>query len=145
MKITRNVLTDLLPAYLSGEASQDTRSLIEQFLQSDAEFARQVDAQKRALSAQDYLLKAGKTELAREHEVETLARTKAMLERRRRLLAMALMFTAFPFSFVFDRGGIRFLLLREQPLLAVFCWILAVMFWIMHFRTQWRLRASGVE
>jgi anti-sigma factor RsiW len=145
MKITRNVLTDLLPAYLSGEASQDTRSLIEQFLLSDAEFARHVEEQKHALSEQERLLRAGKTELTREHEVETLARTKAMLERRRRLLAVALMFTAFPLSFAFDSGGIRFLLVREQPILVVLCWGMAAFFWVLHFRTQRKLRTSGVE
>src|SRR5215472_11999289 len=110
MKITRNVVADLLPAYLSGESSEDTRSLIDEFLRTDAEFARQVEEQKRALAEQENLLKLGRTELARDHEVQTLTRTKSMLERRRWLLALALMLTGFPFSFVFEGGTIKFVL-----------------------------------
>jgi hypothetical protein len=39
-RITRDVVTDLWPVYESGEASADTRALIEEFLASDPEFAR---------------------------------------------------------------------------------------------------------
>ena len=35
MKITQNVVMDLLPVYLSGEASPDTKDLIEEFLRQD--------------------------------------------------------------------------------------------------------------
>src|SRR6185436_12129442 len=37
MKITRDVIIDLLPAVASGEASADTRLLVEEFLASDPE------------------------------------------------------------------------------------------------------------
>ena len=40
MPITREVITDLWPVFLSGEASADTRALVEDFLQHDPEFAR---------------------------------------------------------------------------------------------------------
>lgn len=40
MKITRDVIYDLLPAYFAGEVSADTRTLIDEFLATDAEFAR---------------------------------------------------------------------------------------------------------
>jgi len=40
MNITREVIIDLWPAYTAGEASADTRALIEEFLQQDTEFAR---------------------------------------------------------------------------------------------------------
>ncbi len=39
MKITRNVILDLLPLYLEGEASPDTQALVEQYLGSDPEIA----------------------------------------------------------------------------------------------------------
>ena len=31
MKVTRDVVTDLLPLYLAGDASEDTRALVEKF------------------------------------------------------------------------------------------------------------------
>ena len=144
MKITRNVVADLLPVYLSGEASADTRTLIDEFLRTDLEFAREVEEQKRALAEQENLLKAGKTELARDHEVQTLIRTKSMLERRRWLLALACMFTGFPFSFAFEGQTIKFLLVRDAPGVALVCWGLAAVFWVIHFRTKNKLRTSGL-
>ena len=40
MAITRDVILDLLPLYLSDEASPDTRSLIEEHLKTDPDLAR---------------------------------------------------------------------------------------------------------
>ena len=40
MKITRDVVYDLLPVYFAGEVSADTRALIDEFLTTDPEFAR---------------------------------------------------------------------------------------------------------
>jgi anti-sigma factor RsiW len=39
MKISRNIIRDLLPAYLEGEASADTVALVEEFLRGDPELA----------------------------------------------------------------------------------------------------------
>jgi hypothetical protein len=39
MEITRNVILDLLPLYLNGDASPDTQALVEQYLDSDPELA----------------------------------------------------------------------------------------------------------
>jgi len=38
-KITRNVILDLLPLYLAGEASQDTKVLVEEYLETDKDLA----------------------------------------------------------------------------------------------------------
>jgi len=39
MKITRNVILDLLPLYSADEVSADTRALIEKYLETDPELA----------------------------------------------------------------------------------------------------------
>ena len=39
MEVTRNVILDLLPLYLAGEASPDTRALVEHYLETDPELA----------------------------------------------------------------------------------------------------------
>jgi len=39
MKITRNVILDLLPLYLDGEAHPDTQALVDQYLETDLELA----------------------------------------------------------------------------------------------------------
>lgn len=40
MNPTRDLITDLLPAYFSAEASADTRALVEEFFAQDPEFER---------------------------------------------------------------------------------------------------------
>ena len=39
MKITRNVILDLLPLYAANEASADTTALVDEYLESDSELA----------------------------------------------------------------------------------------------------------
>ena len=56
MTVTQNVVMDLLPVYLSGEASPDTRELIEEFLRQDPELARVVAVQMREFNSQRDLL-----------------------------------------------------------------------------------------
>lgn len=43
MKVTRDVMYDLLPAYCAGDASADTRALIDEYSASDPEFARMAE------------------------------------------------------------------------------------------------------
>jgi len=43
MKITSNVIQDLLPLYLAGEAHADTVRLVKEYLETDAELAKQVE------------------------------------------------------------------------------------------------------
>ena len=144
MKITHDVLKDLLPAYLSGEASSDTHNLIEEFERSDAQFARLLEAERQGLEKQRALLKGGQPSLPPDHELQTLVRAKVQLERRSWLMAIALMFTAFPCSVVFDGGKITFLVMRDQPWLAALCWCLAVALWTMYFALRKRLRSTGL-
>jgi anti-sigma factor RsiW len=40
MKVTRDVIYDLLPGYFSGEISPDTRALVDEFLRQDPEFSK---------------------------------------------------------------------------------------------------------
>jgi hypothetical protein len=42
--VPRNVILDLLPAYLAGEASAETRALVEEYAQNDPQIARMIRA-----------------------------------------------------------------------------------------------------
>lgn len=48
MKVTRDVITDLLPAYYAKEASADSRALVDEFFAQDPEFARLAKEQQDA-------------------------------------------------------------------------------------------------
>ena len=45
MNVTLEIILDLLPAYLSGEASPATRSLVEDYMKQDPELARRIRLQ----------------------------------------------------------------------------------------------------
>ena len=82
MNITRDVINDLLPAYLYGDVSADTRVLVEQFLEQNPEFARSVAQRKNQDVEPGELLKGANMTLSADHDMRTLTRTKAMLARR---------------------------------------------------------------
>lgn len=42
MKITRNVILDLLPLYVADEVSSDTKILIQEYLEKDPELANSI-------------------------------------------------------------------------------------------------------
>ena len=144
MNVSRNVLLDLLPAYLAGEASADTRALVEEFARSDAEFARTLESQRREAAAGANALRQPGAALPADHELRTLVRTRRMAEQLRWMLGIALMFTAFPMSFAFEGGHITFLLMRDVPSLAMASWVAAAGFWIAFLSMQRKLSASGL-
>ena len=49
MEIPRNVILDLLPMYLADEVSSETRDLVEKYLETDQDLARQARKQKDSL------------------------------------------------------------------------------------------------
>jgi predicted anti-sigma-YlaC factor YlaD len=53
MEITRNVILDLLPLYLAGEVSGETRALVEEFLEGDPEMVKIVEQSAALESAAD--------------------------------------------------------------------------------------------
>jgi anti-sigma factor RsiW len=139
MNVTREIVKDLLPLYVSGEASPDTRALVESFLRDDAELARLADALRadelapsRAASAPPGAGRAA------------LSRTQELLKRRTRLLAFALLFSGLPLSSAFDQTGLRFLLLRDAPALASASLAIATALWIGYAVNARRLRVTGL-
>jgi len=144
MKVTREVVADLVPAYLAGEASADTRALVEEFARQDTEFSRILEAQRHEVAEGTRALREPAAGLSPDHELQTLARTRRMAGNLRWLMATALMCTTFPLSFVFDGEHVTFLLLRDVPVLALACWVAALIFWGMFLAARRKLSASGL-
>jgi anti-sigma factor RsiW len=101
MKITRDVIYDLLPAYFAGEASADTRALTDEFLATDPEFARMTERfrqlfEERRLDADDVAA-----------ERDRLERARSRAERRQISAAFAVAYTLaalFPLAIDLLRG-----------------------------------------
>jgi hypothetical protein len=85
MKVTRDVILDLWPVYEAGEASADTRALVERFLEQDLEFARllQEDGGVR-------VLRPGPQALPQDAEMQTLVRARQLVDCRRGALLIGL-------------------------------------------------------
>ncbi len=87
MSINRNVILDLLPIYLAGEASEDTRALIEEYLQSDQEMAKMVAESHKPPFAENI-----QGPINTETEMESLRKAQSMIHRTI-LFAAAVTFT----------------------------------------------------
>jgi len=139
MTITQDVITDLLPAYLSGEASADTQALVDEFQREHPQFAAIVQAARRGLGEP---LASDQRAIAPDLEREVVRRTRAVISRQRLMLAFAIVLTLMPLSFTIGAEGIRFLL-RDEPRTAVF-WLPAGALWFTYLRMQNRLKIAGL-
>ena len=143
MNVTREVILDLLPAYLSGEASPATRTLVEEHMKEDAELAQRV----RFLLT-DNLAKATPPVLRPELELRSLRRTKSLLGWQRWLFGLGIFFSAMLLSNEFSFEGGHFkefhFLLRDYPAEFGICLVLALACWIAYFSIRRRLRAGAL-
>lgn len=144
MEITRNVVYDLLPLYLAGEACPETRALVEAYLAQNPELALQV----RKQAAEDLLktksLRGDEMQLPADHEAKTLNRTKALLKRRKWIFGLAIFFTLAPLSFTGDGGRITWMMLRDAPRSGLLYWLVAAGLWIAWMLSNRKLRGSGL-
>lgn len=138
MNVTREIVKDLLPLYVAGEACEDSRAAVEEWLRTDPELARLA-----AALADDAAppLTAGMPQASAK---AALASTKALLHRRAWLMAVALMFTFLPASFEVEDGILRFSMLRDDPLLSAISLAIALCLWIAFARVVRRLRVTGL-
>lgn len=138
MNVTREVARDLLTVVLTGEASADSRHLVEEYLKKDPELAREAEALRAAL-----VLPAtpGPAPTA---EKRTLDATRQLLKQRSATFAVALLFTLLPLSFVFEGSKITFLLIRDAPGIGIAWWATAGVMWIWHLALRRRLHVSGL-
>jgi hypothetical protein len=139
MKVTQNVIHDLVPAYLSGEASADTVAIVEEFLRLDPDLARTVEA-LRANPIPELPIALRPTQ-----EKETLDMTKQLLRWRGILMGLAIFLTMLPLSFRFGNGRIRWTFLQETPPLGtVLVCLGALSCWAGFLYVQRRLRVTGL-
>jgi hypothetical protein len=86
-KVTRDVIKDLWPLYIAGEASPDTRALVDAFLGEDPEFAQTMRETDLRLPSPEA------PPLPPDHELKTLAQIRRRLVGPRPLLLLAMVCT----------------------------------------------------
>ena len=134
MKVTREVVTDLLPIYFAGEASGDTKVLVEDYFRQDPDFARIARTAATPLKTLRTVKPIAPTA---EREKRDLKSVMWGLRRRTWLFGVSLFLTLAPLSFDFTDGLSR--MIREVPWHAAFDWSLAVVLWFVYFAPlPWR-------
>ncbi|MGB6483446.1 MAG: hypothetical protein WBE86_08175 [Candidatus Acidiferrales bacterium] len=141
MNISREVVTDLLPVYFSGEASADTRSLVEDYFRGDPDFERVARSAATPLEA---LRGAAPLRPDAEREKRDLESVRCALQRRKWYFGLALFFTLAPLSFVIANGHMAWMMVRNAPWDAAFYWVLGALFWVFYFARPSRRTVSLV-
>jgi len=140
MNVTRDVVIDLLPIYQAGEASADTRALVEEYLKGDEELARYVRSKPPELTAPPAPALPPDTELV------ALRRTRRLLALQRWVFALAIFFTSISLAtrVSFDDGGhltqVRPLFLEEPRLWPPLA--LSAVLWIAYVILRRRMRVA---
>jgi len=139
MNVTREVILDLIPVYLAGEASPATRALIDEYLRQDPELAHRV----RTLAA-DNLANIKQSPLSSDIELRSLRRARALIGWQKWLFGLGITFTALSLSneFSFEGGRLRefHFLIRDYPAQFGTFAALALICWISYFAIRQRLR-----
>lgn len=137
MNVTRNVVNDLLPLYQAKEASEDSRALVEEFLRENPEFQREI--LERAARAESLLAQPLPT-LDPSLEMATLKRTRRFIRARIVFLSLSIACGLVPFSFAVDSHGLRWILWRDYPNLAMNFIIWSLIFAGLHSFLGWQRR-----
>jgi len=133
MNVTRNVIADLWSLTAAGEASEDSRRLVDAYMAEHADFARTIQAERGAGP------ELSSIELPPDHEAKTLDRTRRRLRRRSPLHIVALAFTGLTVARIVEDTTFTTSPRRviATGVAAIICWILCA--W--HTR---RLRDRGL-
>jgi hypothetical protein len=131
MNISKEVIRDLLPAYVAGETSADSRALVESALAGDADLREEATNLGTVPAASV----SPPTDLG----LETLKRTQRLLRRRALLAGFSVFFSTFPLAMVYRSWGLA------GHLGATACLLVAAAGWVLFLKNAARLDVVGLE
>jgi hypothetical protein len=130
MNVTRDVITDLLPVYFSGEASEDTKQLVENYFRENPDFER---IARRAAMPLEQLPRTAPVRAEAEREKSDLEWARKEFFRRRMLFGMALFFTCAPLITVYRNGRVDWTAFLNGPVSPALLWCVAGLQWFQYF------------
>jgi hypothetical protein len=137
MKLEREVIIDLLPAYFSGEASAATRRLVEDFFRENPDFEKSARSAASPLES----LKAAPPGLDPEKEKLALERARLVTETRTSFFWLAVISTLMLFLFRIQNGKLIWIVWGSGSGFggrgALFI-AMAVFFWLFYFMARRR-------
>lgn len=125
--VTRDVILDLLPLYLAGEASDDTRALVEQYLADDPQLAQLAQRAQETKLPNDIPIP-----LTEDDEMKAFKKAKRLMLQHNLFLFLAVLFT-----FLFAMG-LTFIA-DERPQGPVAFFFVAGLFWLLFYRVNRQL------
>lgn len=131
MDIPRDLIIDLLPSYLADEVSETTRMFVERFLQQDVELQKLIE---KRFQLDDDVVPA----LHKDHELNSFARTKRLMNQQSLLMAVAFFLTLLPMSITGGSDGISWAW-AGQPIVAVLSLVAASVLWLVYLLITRRL------
>jgi anti-sigma factor RsiW len=139
MNVTREIILDLLPVYLSGEASPATRSLVEEYMKQDPELAQRI-----RLQWTENIAEVAPSALPPDLELRSLSRTRRLLGLQRWLFGFGFIALSLSNGFSFADGRLKefHFLLRDYPMEFGICLTLGLACRIAYFSIVCRLRSS---
>jgi anti-sigma factor RsiW len=140
MNVTENVIRDLHVLVQAGEASDDSRALVEAWLAAHPALAAELadgDA-PLGLSSLPPL-----PPLPADAELRALRRTRRLLSLRSWSMALGFFFTSLPLSFRGGADGVRFLLIPGHMGIAAASLVLGIAAWVVFVRVSRALRPVG--
>jgi hypothetical protein len=134
MKITENVMNDLLPLYFANECSDDTKKLVDEYFGEHTAYEQLVRQQyQNPFAGKNIPL------LQHSEEVRALKSTRRWMKARSFVLAFAIFFSLCPFSFYSSDERSYFLFL-ERPMEALIFVPIALVFWGIYFGIKRKMR-----
>lgn len=146
MNVTRDVIYDLLPSYFAGDASADTRALVEAYFETDPEFGRMA-ARFQSIAGRQRA--EGGSPDARERETFACARAAAELPQKTRASALGSGFASLlGFGFALLTWNDRMGMFHPGILLGTAFGVLAVLLYALSFRIKpdsWWREMTGLD
>lgn len=135
MTISRAVVEDLYPLYAAGEASADSRALVEEYWARNPGAAAAMNAPVRLPSI----------EPPPDLESHALKRTARLLDERSLMGAAALTLSYAPVALGFVEQGRLHLLYQDFPRFSVFLYAAAIALWVRFFFACRRVQVAGLR
>jgi hypothetical protein len=129
MNVTREVVTDLLPVYFSGEASGDTKALVDDYFRQDPDFER---IARSAATPLETLRRPAPIAAGPEKEKRDLESVLWGLRRRTWLFGGSLFLTLVPLWPYSTHGHIVSPMVHDAPWKAAFHWSFAALLWFLY-------------
>jgi anti-sigma factor RsiW len=139
MNVTRDVITDLLPLYFSGEASDDSRKMVEEFFRQDPEFAHLA---RRLRNVGEKLVR----EVAAPEpalEKQALKKTREMLQARNLWAGFGIAYMLCPLLTLRHHGQ-WWVMFFDQPQMAFVFFMIGAGFVMLAGVFAYKLRRSGL-